>query len=77
MNITFEGKEIILTGDPYFGLSEERIGNTIHVLYNPIKQNATDLEGNEYIVYWLNVYPEAEDIENMCDWENPVAVIKL
>lgn len=77
MNIKFEGKEIALIGDVFFGLSEERIGNTIHVLYNPIKQNAVDSEGNEYIVYWANENPESDDIEDMCNWENPVAVIKL
>lgn len=41
--------------------------------------NATDSEGNEYMVYWtmLDDYNQSEDNDegDACDWDNPVMIL--
>lgn len=71
MTITFEGKTITLTQDPYIdGPADEC----------PVyKAHGTDEDGNEYIVAWnvVDGYEDIEDESEMCEWDNPSGVMSL
>lgn len=71
MTITFEGKTITLTQDPYIdGLPGER----------PIyKAHGKDESGAEFIVAWdiVDGYEEITDESEMCDWGRPSGVMAL
>lgn len=74
--LKFEGKELTLVGEAFFGQPEERYKDTIVVLRHPIKQHAIDEEESYYTVIWANEHPDAENIEDMCDWDKPIDIIK-
>ncbi|MFJ5713101.1 helix-turn-helix domain-containing protein [Neobacillus sp. NPDC093127] len=72
MTVTFEGKEITLTQDPYIDGVPGR-----EPYYRAV---GIDAEGNEYNVVWnvVDNYEEIEDESEMvADWGKPFDVIKL
>lgn len=71
MTVTFEGKTITLTQDPYIdGPADE------HPIY---KAHGTDENSAEYIVTWdvVDRYEEITDESEMCDWDRPSGVLVL
>lgn len=71
MTVTFEGKTITLTQDPYIdGVAGER------PMY---KAHGKDEDGNEYIVTWdvVDGYEEITDESEMCDWDRPIGIMSL
>ena len=62
--ITYNNATLTLTQQAYYA------GDVYEAL-------ATDTMGNQYLVKWTNERPEAEDESDACNWDQPVAVIKL
>lgn len=66
-SVLFEGEEYELTQQAHYC---ESAGDeyTAH---------AFDKNGDEYYVYWDIINPDAEEEENMCDWDNPARVSRI
>ena len=55
MRIDYRGLDLMLTHEPY--------GENGHY-----RAHATDMSGNEYVVQWEVINPEASIEDELCDW---------
>jgi hypothetical protein len=64
--ITWEGKELRTTQDPY-------VNDNGDMYTAP----ALDAQGNEYIIAWSVIDYETTDESTSCDWDNPAGITRL
>ena len=66
-SVLFEGEEYELTQQAYYN---EATGNEYQA-------HAFDKNGEEFYVFWDIKNPNAEEEEDMCDWDNPTRVSRI
>ena len=66
-SVLFEGEEYELTQQAYYN---EATGDEYQA-------HAFDKNGEEFYVFWNIKNPEAEEEEDMCDWDNPECVERV
>ena len=66
--VKFNGQEYTLTQEAYYNCHPDK------PMY---LAEAMDREGYSYLIKWAITHPQAENEDEMCDWENATDVIEL